>query len=558
MANIDGTPQGEEIVGTAGSDRLRGFAGDDVLVGLDGSDALFGGDGGEGLFGGPGMDRLFGGNNDDFALEGGAGSDTIDGGAGNDRVRFREATEGVVVDLAAGTARDGQGGVDRLVSIERIEETPFDDVLRGTEGRNVFRMNGGGNDIVDGRGESDRVEYTEGVAAIHADLRRGVIGMADGSVDRVRDIESVYGTVFADTILGADSDVFERFRGGAGNDHLDARRGGAGVDYEDSPNGVVVDLRDGRALDGFGSRDTIRGFDNVEGSLHDDILRGGRFDFFEGFSGRAGDDTIDGRSGYDRVSYLFDGGAGPVKVDLAAGVATDTWGDTDRLISIEDIEGTAGDDVARGSAALFESFRMMGGSDTIDGRGGIDRVDYSRDEAGVQVDLATHAAIDGFGGHDRLFGIENARGSAFADLLRGDRGANRLEGGVGDDRLVGRAGDDQLVGDVGYDVLIGGAGLDTLWGGGGRDRFVLGTASDGLDDIADFDLKDVLDLRQVTAFVPGDEVDQFIRLRDAAGDTWIQVDANGRGDAFVDVARLIGVTGLSAEELVSADRLFLD
>ena len=59
-------------------------------------------------------------------------------------------------------------------------------------------------------------------------------------------------------------------------------------------------------------------------------------------------------------------------------------------------------------------------------------------------------------GSDTLTGIEDVRGTFFADTLIGDAGPNQLSGGLRRDTLSGLDGDD---------VLIGGRGMDTGDGG---------------------------------------------------------------------------------------------
>ena len=48
--------------------------------------------------------------------------------------------------------------------------------------------------------------------------------------------------------------------------------------------------------------------------------------------------------------------------------------------------------------------------------------------------------LSGEAAGDILTGIENLRGSAFADTLVGDGGANVLSGGAGEDQLWGGGG----------------------------------------------------------------------------------------------------------------------
>jgi serralysin len=85
-----------------------------------------------------------------------------------------------------------------------------------------------------------------------------------------------------------------------------------------------------------------------------------------------------------------------------------------------------------GSAQSFGRFRGMGAADHIDGRGGLDEVDFRFDPNGVTVDLLAGGAIDGWGNTDTLFDIERARGSQHADTLLGDGGVNRLRGRDGE------------------------------------------------------------------------------------------------------------------------------
>ena len=129
----------------------------------------------------------------------------------------------------------------------------------------------------------------------------------------------------------------------------------------------------------------------------------------------------------------------------------------------EDIFGFGGNDFIRGE----------GGADNIYGGSGIDTASYSTSAAGVMVMLESgfpHGV--GFGGDaegDKLYDIENAVGSNFADTIYGSSGANDIQGLNGHDTLKGMGGDDTLWGGLGNDTLMGGAGMDALNGGSGTD-----------------------------------------------------------------------------------------
>ncbi|MBK8577225.1 MAG: M10 family metallopeptidase C-terminal domain-containing protein, partial [Candidatus Accumulibacter sp.] len=113
------------------------------------------------------------------------------------------------------------------------------------------------------------------------------------------------------------------------------------------------------------------------------------------------------------------------------------------------------DTLTGSDSATFESFEGREGNDQIDGKGGVDRVDYTSSMAGVIVNLLTGTVSDGFGGTDTLANIENVRGSRdFNDSITGSTANNKLEG---------LGGNDTLDGGVGADTMIGGDGSDSYY-----------------------------------------------------------------------------------------------
>lgn len=474
----------------------------------------------------------------------GSGNDTLIGtAADNDRIDYLDdgldgagaVSQGVNVDLAAGVATDGWGDTDTLEGIERVHGTPFDDTIVGGDERNQFDGREG-NDILDGGGgDRDKLLYTNDPGAVNVNLTTGIAIDGWGDTDTISNFEQVRGSNLNDTLVGdgnrntfegeAGDDLIQgldgddELEGDQGNDTLD---GGADFDtvaHFDDPSGVLVDLAIGSTTDGWGNTDTLISIEGADGSVFGDTLRGddgGNFldgregdDLLEGrggrdtFRGSQGNDTIDGGDGDDRVEYQRDadrGGPAGVTVDLAAGTATDGFGNTDTLIDIEDVRGTdqadviagndadndiqglAGDDLLQGGAGR-DFIEGGAGNDTIDGGdnpfefSGGDAASYRFDHEeggsqGILADLNAGTVIDTFGDTDTLIGIEEIRGSVFDDTITG---------GTGDEQLRGEDGNDSLVGGDGNDDISGGAGNDTLTGGVGGDFLQPGTGVDIVD-----------------------------------------------------------------------------
>jgi Ca2+-binding RTX toxin-like protein len=436
--SVTGTAGSDTLTGTAGNDALDGLAGNDRLSGLAGNDFLFGGAGNDTLVGGAGNDRLDGGENPAGVL---GDIDWVDYSA-------EGGPNGVVVNLAAGTATDSFGNTDVLVNIEAVRGTAAADVLTGGDAGNIGTNRSeqfegmGGNDTITGGIDNNLVSYGSSPAGVVVDLAAGTASDGWGGTDTLVNINRVRGSMHDDVLIGSDTGATgnERFEALAGNDTI---HGGGGIDYvmyQVSPGAVTVTFTgggNGTASDGWGTTDTFTGIEGVRGSSFGDVLTGSnRTDTVERFEGMAGNDTINGGGGLDRVEY--NQSPTGVIVDLAAGTASDGFGGTDTLIGIEQATGSLFDDVFIGS----------NGNNRFDGGAGSDTVSYQAAASGVTVNLGIVNAAQntGGGGSDTLISIENVVGSAFNDTLIGNAGANYLMGGLGGDTLVGGAGNDKLEG----------------------------------------------------------------------------------------------------------------
>lgn len=403
----------ENAIGGTGNDTLTGNNVNNLLSGRDGNDSLIGA----------------------------GGADTLNGGNGIDTASYSNSGTGISINLAIGTGNGGDAQGDIFESIEILEGSEFDDNLIGDASSNTFNGNEG-NDSLNGNAGND-------------------------------------------LLIGE-----------AGNDLID---GGDNIDtisYSKSPNGIAVNIDEtssyqnensipvspepnftiasGTAEDGFEGTDTLKNLENIIASQQDDILIGNssdnKIEALEGndlLIGNTGSDTLDGGNGNDTVSYRRE--TNKVNVNLETEIATEFSGDTDTLISIENVIGSAGDDEIIGdqnSNIIFgeegkDSLqgkqgddKLIGGKDgdVIDGGEGNDTASYFTATDGVTANLTNSQENTGDAQGDSFQSIENLEGSEFGDRLFADVQNNDIQGLGGDDYLDGLTGDDTMSGGTGNDT----------------------------------------------------------------------------------------------------------
>ena len=439
----------DRIYGGAGDDEIHGGAGDDTLVGNGGNDKIYG-DAGNDL------------------LEGGPGADLLDGGAGFDQVTYEHSLAGVIFSpityngqqAFAGSGGDAQG--DILVNIEYIIGSQFGDVLLGNPSQANILEGLGGNDV----------------------------------------------------LIGGDGNDF--LIGGPGADFMFGGKGEDGTSYLTSWGAVQVDLLTHSAHGGDAEGDVLIAMEDVQGSQYGDVLLGDNSRNV--LDGWLGDDIIDGRGGPDVITGgggndiiyggadgdILDGGpgidlltyvnvAGPVTVNLfnRTGANGDKMGDINTqnqfvqladpagFSSFENLTGTGSGDSLTGDLG-YNTIRGLGGDDFIDGNGGndiliggqggdqlhggdgIDWASYEDSIGGVGVTLQFGFGLYNDAQGDTLDGIENLRGSLWADYLVGDGGNNVIDPYLS---TLGIAAVPIAVTDSAgtpIDEVIGGGGYDTL------------------------------------------------------------------------------------------------
>jgi Ca2+-binding RTX toxin-like protein len=398
---IIGTPGPDEIIPPGpGPVRVIGDDGDDLIRGTvaDG-------------------DELFGQGGNDI-LEGGPGGDLIDGGDSDaDIASYANADGPVIADLANPENNTGDAAGDVYVSIEGLLGSPFDDMLFGDAGNNIFMWTpGGGSDTVDGR------------AGMNTVLAIGGNGDDEFSLS------------------AEDGNVILRYGGDiaitATNVHVIDVRGGNGNDmFVVGPIAALLNANT-VMLDGGDGDDTLNGLatdDNLialGGDGNDTLIGGSAEDFF---SGGDGDDTLTGNGGTD----LLFGDAG-----------NDT------------LDGGDGDDVLDGGADADD---MAGGADNdtyfVDNAGDVvtENADEGMDSVVSSIDYALGPNVENLVLAEGA-GNLNGTGNELANTITGNSGDNRIDGGANADLMIGGDGNDTYVVDDEGDTIVEVAnqGIDTV------------------------------------------------------------------------------------------------
>jgi Ca2+-binding RTX toxin-like protein len=393
-----------------------------------------------------GVENLTGGPAND-TLTGDGANNVLTGGAGEDTVSYADRSAGENVNASLLTGTGGVGAeADSYVSIEN---------LTGGLGNDTLIGDGGANELDGGAGGSDTASYAGRATAVVVSLAAGT--GPDG--DEFLRIDNLTGGNGDDTLSG-DKET-NRLDGGPGTDT---------VTYADrtAAEPVIASLAGTGGQSGTGEADSYPNVENLTGGDGNDeltgdagpnVLTGGLGD--DKLSGAGGDDrlvpgpganTLDGGDGTDVVSFA---GATAAVVILAANTAS-AFGDTHAITNVENVIGTAGDDVLVGDDA----------SNVLDGgSGGTDTVSYADREAaeGVAASLTTNTGgAKGGAEVDQYVGIDDLIGGAGDDTLTGDASPNKLQGLGGSDDLDGAGGADRLLPGLGGGSNTGGTGTDVV------------------------------------------------------------------------------------------------
>ncbi|MDJ0843102.1 calcium-binding protein [Crocosphaera sp.] len=315
-------------------------------------------------------------------------------------------------------------------------------------------------------------------------------------------IAGIFGTPGNDTLIGTLSGDF--IDGLAGNDFIDGLAGNDTLFGGQGDDILIGGRGDDILIGGLLSSSTISDNDLLIGGDGNDIFYGGD-----------GNDTIFGGLDNDTASYVNFNGAIIFNLDNINTISkidsiSRTVTGVDEFSGIETIIGnnsfkkensvngstlnsSLNVDLLSNSLQIFGSspasfniinfsnvigtnnsdtifgdqqdnyFIGSNGNDNINGRLGLDTIDYQNLSQGISVQ-ANGMVNKGILGNDQLTNIENIIGTSFDDQIIGNHFDNSIIGGAGNDFIDGVAGDDTLIGGDGFDVLFGGNGADTLTG----------------------------------------------------------------------------------------------
>ena len=290
-----------------------------------------------------------------------------------------------------------------------------------------------------------------------------------------------------------DQDTSEVFFGMGGNDTL---MGGGGSDTLDGGVGVDV-LVGGQGNDSYwvdNAADRVvelanQGADTIYSEVAFALTTTPDVEnlFLTGYAGASAignslDNVLKGNSG----NNVLDGGAGN---DTLYGASPAVSRDENGVSLVIETRGLSGNDVLHGGAGIdWADYRMAVNRDgqyavTANLATGLvstwcfKAVTKQIWQVNTQTqlrELVTTMEIKWMPQTDQVDGIENLRGSAYADVLTGDGPGTRMIAGIktmvtGNNILDGGAGADVLAGGGGNDTLIGGLGNDSLVGGDGAD-----------------------------------------------------------------------------------------
>ncbi|WP_156481357.1 beta strand repeat-containing protein, partial [Herbaspirillum rubrisubalbicans] len=474
---------------------------------------------------GGGNDTIIGGAANDTIFSG-IGSNFVDGAGGINTLSYVNASSAETINLNTGHATSA-AGTDTISHFQIVYGSNHgDQIIAGT---NTLKIVGGSGDdtinpvaatgtlTVDGGAGNNVLDLSSASAAEVVDLSAG---SGSGAVALVlSNISHVIGSAYADTLMASTSgswlqagsgdalllgrggnDILQAgggnvtFDGGGGNDTI---IGGSGIDtltFVNATGAVTVNLTAGTVTGAYGN-ETISGIERVIGSAFDDTI-----------IGAVANSTLIGGAGTNTLS--FEGTSSAVSVNLAAGVASGSFG-SEAVSQFQRLIGSsAGSDTLIGAAnttymqgtnnVLFDS----GGASSIviTGTGSNNTLTFANASGAITVNLSA-GTVSGAYGNETISGVQHIVGSSYDDTMIGGAGNASLDGAAGNNTLsfsglssavqvnmtLGQASGafgnetvthfNKIIGTAYADVLVASNVNTTIDGGGGHDTITGSTTA---------------------------------------------------------------------------------
>lgn len=528
---------GDTLYGGAGNDRLyadtiSGSITDtsiNTLYGGEGSDLIWGSMGADVIYGDDGNSYGTTSNDTIYAISGSDGSDYINGGQNTDTVDYSSIGSSYAINVTLNGATNATvtisgGDNDTIVNIEdfigglgndTIHGDNADNYLSGSGGDDTL-FGGGGNDVLDdrtgintfaggagndtiigtGNAANSWIDYSidginEGAYTDLSDTLAQHISNSRGN-DVITAIDHLTGSDYADTFYG-NANV-NTIQGGEGNDRIegyggnDVLDGGGGEDtvryyYENKINvtlaegnvDTTVQIYNGSSFGASGYVDTIRNFENIEGSnstnstLNGDTISGNSSNnSLWGYAGNdslyggGGDDYIDGGSdndtiaGGDGADVIYGGNGNDVIRANATSYTGVNTGDHDH----DTVYGGSGQDFIYGA---MDGDTLYGNdASTVDGS---DWLRYNEYAGGVIVDLAANTARDSNAAlTDTIYGFTHVlASSAYDNTVYGNTANNSVTFGSGNDVYYASNLSSNASANYGSDIVDMSSGNDALY-----------------------------------------------------------------------------------------------
>ena len=446
-AKLSGGDGDDILTGGSGNDQLFGDAGNDTLLGKGGADQLFGGDGNDVLTGGTGNDQVFGeGGNDRMIWNPGDGSDVNEGGDGIDTVEVNggdaaetftatpngnrvlfQRTNPAPFSIDIGTSENlvlnanggddvftGSNGLAPLISLtvdggagnDTITGGDGNDTLIGGDGNDTI-IGGKGNDVafmgagddtfvwnpgdasdvVEGQGGHDTLQFNGAAASENINLSANGtrlkltrdVGNVTMDVNGVEQVNVV-------ALGGADNLTVGDLSGtGVTNVNLDLSAtpgSGTGDGQADTVTVNGTANADAIQIAGSGTNVTVSGLSatvSVQGSegANDQLV----------VNALGGNDSVNASGLAANVTKLtIDGGTGNDLITGSDGNDTLLGGDGN-----DTIVGGKGNDLAfMGTGNDTFVWNPGDASDTVEGQGGFDTMQFNGNSANEKFDLSAN------------------------------------------------------------------------------------------------------------------------------------------------------------------------